>query len=72
MSPLTHSALAPQPLLSWTLLFFLLFFQDDMAARLRSVLSLAGIPQEGFPVKVRGIIMTARLYSIYEDTPRGR
>lgn len=25
-----------------------------MAARLRSVLSLAGIPQEGFPVKVRG------------------
>ena len=26
--------------------------QDDMAARLRSVLSLAGIPQEGFPVKV--------------------
>ena len=30
----------------------MLFVQDDMAARLRSVLSLAGIPQEGFPVKV--------------------
>lgn len=30
--------------------------QDDMAARLRSVLSLAGIPQEGFPVKVRGVV----------------
>lgn len=30
--------------------------QDDMAARLRSVLSLAGIPQEGFPVKVRLVL----------------
>lgn len=36
-----------------------------MAARLRSVLSLAGIPQEGFPVKVCCVVL---IYDIYTCT----
>ncbi|CAM9786219.1 unnamed protein product, partial [Pylaiella littoralis] len=42
--------------------------RDDMAARLRSVLSLAGIPQEGFPVKVSvPLMMTVKAVVTFEN-----
>eukprot|EP00752_Nemacystus_decipiens_P009980 g8900.t1 len=46
----------------------ILSVRDDMAARLRSVLSLAGIPQEGFPVKVSvPLMMTVKAVVTFEN-----